>query len=72
MLRWTLNEWLRKFWADGDIKNSASLTDISARSASTMNLSGKEQFLEETSADFQRRTNDERRDDLSELLLPIS
>ena len=58
MLRWTLNEWLRKFWADGDIRNSASLMDISAQSASTMNLSGKEQFSEETSADFQRRASD--------------
>lgn len=58
MLRWTLNEWLRKFWADGDIKNSASLTDISAQSASTTISSGTESRSGETDADFQRMVSD--------------
>ena len=51
MIRWTLQEWCKRFCNDGGTGDSANSTATTAQTAFTTNLCGKGSFSEETNAD---------------------
>ena len=51
MIRWTLQEWCKRFCNDGGTGDSANSTATTARTASTTNLCGTESISVGTDAD---------------------
>ena len=51
MIRWTLQEWCKRFCNDGGTDDSANSTAITARTAFTTNSCGTESISGETDAD---------------------